>query len=78
MKRKFEVDDRVQYSTKFLRSTGQLTGDICQARGSITAFKDIGPTCIVIIQWDSYEGHSDESPGVGRVCISNIERTPAC
>lgn len=37
-----QVNDRVKYSRDWLRSTGQFTGDIPFARGTVTAIKEYG------------------------------------
>ena len=42
--------DRVAYSAKFLRATGQRTGKVPEMRGTIEGYGDIAG--ILIVQWD--------------------------
>jgi hypothetical protein len=49
--------DKVKVSGKFLRSTGQYTGPIGQAKGVVMALQDLGGLVLATIKWDR--------PGVG-------------
>lgn len=67
-----KVGDKVRYSTKFLRNTGQYTGDIPFARGIVTALEPLGKgsirTFLAVIDW----GNPDIPE---RVLVSNLEKT---
>lgn len=45
--------DKVCYSRTFLRSTGQMTGDVPHARGEVTAILSLGETQLACIRWDT-------------------------
>jgi len=47
-----EAGDRVAYSKQWLRSTGQMTGDTPQARGTVTEVQELGLLRLAVIQWD--------------------------
>ena len=40
--RPIAVGDRVRYSAKWLRNTGQYTGPVCSAKGTVTALEPFG------------------------------------
>lgn len=47
-----KVGDRVAYSAAWLRSTGQFAGDICHAKGIVTALESVGPDItLAVIDW---------------------------
>lgn len=51
---KLQVGDRVRYSAMFLRSTGQYLGEVPQAKGVITGFKDLGSeTKLADVRWEN-------------------------
>lgn len=55
MSRKFEVKigDRVAYSAKWLRNTGQITGQAGQMRGIVTAVDSPTPAwSLATIRWE--------------------------
>ncbi|WP_254508991.1 hypothetical protein [Anatilimnocola floriformis] len=48
------VGDKVCYSRQFLQSTGQQTGDVPFARGTVTALVPLGKeTLLAEIEWDN-------------------------
>lgn len=53
--KKLAVGDRVKYRREFLQSTGQHTGDIPFARGTITRLKTYGSMTLAGIEWDDPE-----------------------
>ena len=59
--------DRVAYASRFLKNTGQHTGDIPFARGTITGFTPIGTSQLAQVVWDR-EGIP------GKVLVSNLSR----
>ena len=68
-----KVGDRVAVSARFLRSTGQHTGDICFARGKVTALKPLGETTIATISWEPINGQPPDVPErMGTHCLSRI------
>jgi hypothetical protein len=62
-----KVGDRVCYSRQFLRSTGQVTGDIPFARGEVTELIALGSMTLAAIAWDQ----PDLPP---RVAVANLAR----
>jgi hypothetical protein len=46
------IGDRVAYSASFLRSTGQLTGDVPQGRGIVQNLVRLASTKLAEIEWD--------------------------
>lgn len=46
------VEDRVCYSRFFLQSTGQLTGDVPHARGTVRKIIPVGSMLLAVIDWD--------------------------
>lgn len=49
-----QVGDRVAYSKRFLQSTGQYTGDVPHARGTVAALVPLGKdTTLAEIAWDT-------------------------
>lgn len=62
-----QVGDRVCYSKRFLQSTGQYTGDVPFARGTVTALVPLGSTTLAEITWDT-----PELPE--RVNVANLSR----
>lgn len=56
-KTKLKIGDRVGYSKAFLQSIGEVTGDMPQARGIITAIATFGGasgTEVAKISWEGY------------------------
>jgi hypothetical protein len=47
-----KLGDRVAYASRFLKNTGQHTGDIPFARGRITRLTPLGDTQLAHITWD--------------------------
>ena len=47
-----EAGDRVAYSKQWLRGTGQMTGDMPQARGTVMEVQVLGSLRLAVIQWD--------------------------
>ena len=64
---KLQLGDRVTYSSRFLKDTGQHTGEIPFARGTITGFTPMGSSQLANIIWDR-EGIP------GKVLINNLSR----
>jgi hypothetical protein len=62
-----QLGDPVAYSSRFLKSTGQHTGDIPFARGTITGFTLMGKSQLAEIAWDR-EGIP------GKVLVANLSR----
>jgi hypothetical protein len=64
----FRAGDRVQYARQWLRSTGQLAGDIPHATGRIISLSPVSNGLdIATIEWDR--------PGLSaRVLTSNLVR----
>lgn len=50
-KKNIEVGDTVKYSRTFLRSTGQYTGDIPFAVGTVTGLVPLGDNVLAEIDW---------------------------
>lgn len=51
---KLKVGDKVRYSAMFLRSTGQYTGEVPFAKGTIVGFDDLGGGArIASIAWEN-------------------------
>lgn len=46
------VGDKVKVSGKFLRSTGQYTGPVGQAKGVVTGLQDLGGIILATVVWD--------------------------
>lgn len=64
---KIQIGDKVAYSAKFLRSTGQTTGPAPFARGTVTAIKSYGSMDLAVIDW-----HGADMPE--RVNTGNLAR----
>jgi len=47
-----QAGDRVAYSRQWLRSTGQMTGDVPQARGTVTRIEPLGSISLAVVEWD--------------------------
>ena len=48
-----KIGDRVQFSQKFLRNTGQFTGDVPFAKGIVTEIEKFGQGfTLVTVDWD--------------------------
>jgi len=53
---RIQVNDRVMYSKRFLQSTGQYTGDIPFAKGTVTEIRELGSEMkLAIVDWDNPE-----------------------
>lgn len=48
-----QAGDEIAYTAAFLRSTGQYTGDVPQAKGRVTALVPLGETMLAEIVWDT-------------------------
>jgi len=46
-----KIGDRVQYSVKWLRSTGQYTGDIAHAKGIVRKITPLGQKSLATVAW---------------------------
>ena len=67
------VGDKVAYSKSFLQSTGQLTGDVPQARGKITELVRFGDSLILaVVDWGLWV---EDCPP--RVNVKNLSRVSA-
>ena len=75
MKSKYElaktinVGDRVQYSTKFLRSCGVVCGDMCFIKGTVVGEKNR----IAYVQWDESHTETHGLENAVEVHRSNLE-----
>jgi hypothetical protein len=49
------IGDCVAYSAAWLRSTGQYSGDMPSARGTVVGLKMIGPVTLAIVNWGNPE-----------------------
>ena len=67
-----KVGDRVAVSARFLRSTGQHTGDICFCRGKVTELKSYGELTLAVIEWEPLNGVAPDVPG--KMAVSNLSR----
>lgn len=69
----FNIGDRVAYNVKWLRSTGNIVGDLPRLRGTVTAIDPFGDKQLVVIAWDNYRVRSDyHDDGLGRVISPNL------
>ena len=70
-----KVGDRVAVSARHLRDTGQFTGSICFARGTVTELKPLGDLTIAVVAWDgSPEDVPDRMGAHNLVRVSEIGR----
>jgi hypothetical protein len=67
-----KVGDRVAVSARHLRNTGQFTGDICFARGTVTALQPLGEITLAVIQWDPLNGSPPDVPE--KFNVKNLSR----
>lgn len=50
----FKIGDRIAYSVQFLRSIGEITGEMPFARGKITGLKELSKECVLaVIEWEN-------------------------
>ena len=57
MKRSIQAGDRVQYSARWLRSTGTHAGPICFVVGTVQTIRGYGSGCrIATVSWDDDPG----------------------
>lgn len=66
------IGDRVAVSARHLRSTGQYTGDICFARGTVTELQPLGTITLAVIAWEPLEGRQPDVPE--RFNVKNLVR----
>lgn len=67
------VGDRVAVSARHLRNTGQFTGDICFARGTVTALQPLGEITLALVDWEPLNGQVPDVPGKMNVrCLSRV------
>lgn len=64
---KIAVGDKVAYKASFLRSTGQYTGSVPHARGTVTELKPLGDKILATVDWQN-----DEIPA--KVLLSNLSK----
>ena len=70
---KFNLGDRVAYSAAWLRSTGNMVGDLPRLRGSVVAVQPFSDKQLVVIAWDNYRVQSEyHDDGLGRVISPNL------
>lgn len=63
-----KVEDKVRFSTSFLRSIGCFLGEMPLAKGSIKKIKVLEAGCILAeIEWQNYDGSR-------KVNIKNLEK----
>ena len=67
-----KVGDRVAVSARFLRSTGQHTGDICFARGTVSALRTLGEMTLAVIAWEPLDEAPPDVPE--RMNVKNLSR----
>lgn len=66
MNKNIKIGDRVKYSHEWLKSVGELTGDIPFARGVVESVEDFGDSfTLAVIDWGN-----DEIPP--RVNVKNL------
>lgn len=56
---KLESGDRIAYSAKFLKSTGQFTGGAGERRGTFRAYDDGFSPGYARVTWDDFEATAD-------------------
>ena len=69
-----EVGSRVQYASRWLRSTGQIAGWAPHARGTVVDVEPFGRATLATVRWDEsrkYGAEGDEQ--TFRVLASNLE-----
>jgi len=67
-----QIGDRVAVSARFLRSTGQFTGEICFVRGQVTDLKPLGEIILATITWEPLNGQQLDVPE--RMAVSNLSK----
>jgi hypothetical protein len=68
-----QVGDRVAVAARYLRNTGQHTGDICFARGTVTDIKPLGQITLAVIAWEPLNGSPPDVPEKMAVgCLSRV------
>ena len=67
-----QIGDRVAVSARFLRSTGQFTGEICFVRGQVTNLKPLGEITLATIAWEPLNGQQPDVPE--RMAVSNLSK----
>lgn len=50
--KEFHIGDRVAYAARFLKSTGQITGEAPFRRGTVCAVKSISDYDLLTVDWD--------------------------
>ena len=69
----FAVGDRVAYGVAWLRSTGNIVGDLPRLRGTVKAVEPFSDKQLVTIAWDNYHVKSEyHDDGFGRVISPNL------
>jgi len=69
----FIAGDRVAYSVKFLRSTGQVAGELPRYRGTVREVSQLGAVQLCVIAWDGVFVRSQyHEDGLGRVIAPNL------
>ena len=69
----FAVGDRVAYNVNWLRSTGNIVGDLPRLRGTVRAIEPFSDKQLVVIEWDNCRVQSQYyDDGLGRVIAPNL------
>jgi hypothetical protein len=69
----FAVGERVAYSVKWLRSTGNQTGRLPFLRGEVRATTEFSGGQICVIAWDNYSVESMyHDDGMARILGANL------
>ena len=64
---KISVGDQVAVSRRFLRSINCYTGDLANARGTVTELKKVGEILVATVDWQGW----DVAP---RILAGNLSR----
>lgn len=67
-----KIGDRVAVSARHLRSTGQFTGDVCFARGTVTGLQQLGEITLAVIAWEPLSGSPPDVPT--KFNVKNLSR----
>ena len=67
-----KIGDRVAVAARFLRDTGQHTGDICFCRGNVTELRPLGEITLALIEWEPLNGAPPDVPD--KMSVTNLSR----